>query len=134
MAVLTISDVAEQAGVKPSAIRYYESIGLLPAPPRKAGRRQYDESILTRLQIIDIAKSFDFTLDEIKLFFEGVSEQSPPSDIWKAFATTKMNEIKEQIIRAQQLHFILKTGLSCKCLTLSDCKISNIPLPASQSA
>jgi MerR family transcriptional regulator, redox-sensitive transcriptional activator SoxR len=131
MAILTISVVADRAGIKPSAIRYYESIGLLPAPPRKSGRRQYDETTLTRLQIIDIAKSFDFTLDEIKLFFQGVSEQSPPSDIWNAFATAKLKEIKEQIVRAQQLRNILETGLSCKCLTLTDCKISCVPLDKS---
>lgn len=124
---LSISEVARSANVKASAIRYYESIALLPAPPRRSGRRQYDETTLTRLRIIEIAKSLDFTLSEIKLFFEGISEKSAPGEIWKAFAEAKMSEIKDQIARAQQLHRILEIGLSCKCLKLSDCKISDLP-------
>lgn len=122
----TISEVANDAGIKASAIRYYESIGLLPLPPRKSGRRVYDESTLIRLRIIDIAKSFEFTLSEIQLFFEGVSENSAPSDIWKAFAQIKMAEIEKRIVHAQQLHRILKVGLSCKCLKLDHCKISDL--------
>ncbi|MGN6810513.1 MAG: MerR family DNA-binding transcriptional regulator, partial [Thermomicrobiales bacterium] len=42
MAGLTISAVARQAGLRPSALRYYEAAGLLPAPARVSGRRRYD--------------------------------------------------------------------------------------------
>lgn len=125
---LSIGEVAGRAGVKTSAVRYYESIGLLPAPPRRGGRRQYDETILDRLRIIDIAKSLDFTLDEIRLFFDGVSERSSPGDLWRAFAKAKMKVIEEQIVRARHLHRVLEIGLSCKCLKLSDCTLSD-PLP-----
>ncbi len=124
---LTIGEVAERAGVKASAIRYYETINLLPKPPRRSGQRQYDETILNRLKIIEIAKSFEFTLDEIKFFFEGVSEDSPPSEVWRAFADTKLKIIEEQIIRAQQLHGILTTGLTCECLTWRDCLLPDTP-------
>ncbi len=118
---LSIGEVATRAGVKASAVRYYESIGLLPVAPRRGGRRQYNETVLTRLRIIEIAKSFDFTLEEIKLFFRGVSERSSPSDVWRAFADTKLKVIEEQIARAQYLHRVLTLGLTCKCLKLSDC-------------
>lgn len=121
---LLIGDVAERAGVKASAVRYYESIGLLPPPPRRGGRRHYDRTILDRLRIIDIAKSLDFTLDEIRLFFDGVSETSSPGEVWRAFANAKMKVIEEKIARARHLHRILEIGLSCKCLKLSDCTLS----------
>jgi len=124
MGDLTIGEVASRAGIKPSAVRYYEAINLLPPPPRRGGRRQYDKTILDRLKIIEIAKSFDFTLEEIKLFFDGLSETSPPSDIWRAFADAKLTLIEEQINRAQHLQRILTLGLTCKCLTLSDCTAS----------
>lgn len=120
---LSIGEVAARAGVKASAIRFYESIDLLPAPPRRGGRRQYDETILDRLRIIEMAKCFDFTLDEIKLFFEGVSERSRPSEVWRAFANTKLKTIEEQIASAQHLHRVLTMGLTCKCLKLSDCAL-----------
>ena len=46
---LTISQVAQRAGIRTSTIRYYEQIDLLPAARRSNGRRQYDASILERL-------------------------------------------------------------------------------------
>ena len=50
MAGLTISEVARRAGLRPSAIRYYERIGILNAPPRVSGRRSYDPSVLQWLR------------------------------------------------------------------------------------
>ena len=49
MSGLRISDVARQAGLQASAIRYYEQIGLLPKPERESGQRCYDEAALYRL-------------------------------------------------------------------------------------
>lgn len=121
MGDLTIGAVAKETGLNTSSIRYYESIGLLPAPPRKSGQRQYDPSVIDRLRIIEAAKALDFTLDEMKLFFEGVSETSPPNQVWRAFADTKLEAIERQIAHAQSLQRILKMGLTCKCLKLSDC-------------
>ena len=121
MTDLTIGAVAKETGLNASSIRYYESIGLLPAPPRRSGQRQYDPSVIDRLRIIEAAKALDFTLDEMKLFFEGVSETSPPSDVWRAFADKKLEAIEKQIAHAQSLQRILKMGLTCECLKLSDC-------------
>lgn len=121
MSDMTIGAVAKETGLNTSSIRYYESIGLLPEPPRRSGRRLYDPSVIDRLRIIEAAKALDFTLDEMKLFFEGVSETSPPSDVWRAFADTKLEAIEKQITHAQSLQRILKMGLTCECLKLSDC-------------
>lgn len=121
MADLTIGAVAKETGLNTSSIRYYESIGLLPEPPRRSGRRLYDPSVIDRLRIIEAAKALDFTLDEMKLFFEGVSEVSAPNEVWRAFADTKLEVIEKQIAHAQYLQRILKMGLTCECLRLSDC-------------
>jgi DNA-binding transcriptional MerR regulator len=77
--------------------------------------------VIVRLRIIEAAKALDFALDEMKLFFEGVSETSPPSDVWRAFADAKLEAIEKQIVHAQSLQRILKMGLTCKCLKLADC-------------
>ena len=53
MTALPIGEAARQSGVKAPTIRYYEQIGLLPAPPRSEGnRRQYDTDDLRRLAFI----------------------------------------------------------------------------------
>ena len=53
MEELTIGEVARQAGIRPSALRYYESIGLLPAPKRVNGRRRYDPSTVQQLTVLN---------------------------------------------------------------------------------
>jgi DNA-binding transcriptional MerR regulator len=57
----TIGQVAAQAGVAASTIRYYEEIGLLPAAQRVNGQRRYEEEILQRLGIIRLAQQADFS-------------------------------------------------------------------------
>ena len=53
---LTIGDLARQAGVRTSALRYYESVGLLAPPTRVNGRRVYDASAIDVLKLIRLAK------------------------------------------------------------------------------
>ncbi len=66
MAQLTISEVARTFGLRPSAIRYYEQVGILPEALRTSGQRRYDGSVLRRLAVIQRAQQTGFTLDEIK--------------------------------------------------------------------
>lgn len=54
-AVLTIGEVAREAGVNTSAIRYYERVGVLPAPDRVSGQRRYTPETVRRLGVIDVA-------------------------------------------------------------------------------
>jgi MerR family copper efflux transcriptional regulator len=63
---LTISRLAERAGVGIDTVRYYERAGLLPAPPRRAsGYRDYPADAVRRLRFIRRAKELGFTLTEI---------------------------------------------------------------------
>ncbi|MGQ0733358.1 MAG: heavy metal-responsive transcriptional regulator [Acidobacteriota bacterium] len=63
---LLIGDVARHAGVAVTTIRYYETIGLLPAPVRTSGGyRKYDDTTLQELQFIRKAQALGFSLDEI---------------------------------------------------------------------
>ncbi len=67
MSVLRIGEVAKRSDVGIETIRYYERQGLLAEPDRRpSGYRQYDESVVSRLQFIRRAKELGFTLAEIK--------------------------------------------------------------------
>jgi MerR family copper efflux transcriptional regulator len=64
--VLRIGDLSQRAGVAPSAVRYYERIGLLPAPTREdGGQRRYDEAAIARLRKIEQLKALGLSLEEI---------------------------------------------------------------------
>src|SRR4026207_289121 len=75
---LTIGEVAHRAGVAPSAIRYYESLGLLPAPPRLHGERRYADDVFTTLGFIAVAQAAGFTLREVEVL---TSHAAPGADL-----------------------------------------------------
>lgn len=63
---LRVSQVAEQAGVSPDAVRFYEKEGLLPEPPRSpAGYREYEDTIPQRIRFIKGAQEMGLRLAEI---------------------------------------------------------------------
>lgn len=121
---LSIGEVARRAGIRPSALRYYESIGLLPAPKRMNGWRRYDESILQRLAVLQLAKKAGFTMAEIQTLFHGFTPDTPPAARWRGLAVEKMSELDALIERAQQMKHFLEGGLRCNCLRLEDCVIN----------
>jgi MerR family transcriptional regulator, redox-sensitive transcriptional activator SoxR len=122
MEELTISAVARRAGIRPSAIRYYESIHLLPAPRRASGRRRYDASVLHRLALIQRAQEAGFTVAEIKNLFYDFAAETPASERWQALAQRKLVEVEALIIRAQGMKRMLEDCvLQCRCPSLEEC-------------
>ena len=123
MTLLTIGQVAVQAGVESSTLRYYESIGLLENPSRVGGQRRYEPDILKRLAMIQVAKEAGFTLPEINTLLSGLSETESPSDRWKRMAQDKIPEVDALIQRAQAMKTLLEAGLDCDCLRIDDCML-----------
>ena len=118
---LTIGQAALQSGLRTSALRYYESIGLLPPAQRISGQRRYSPQVIQRLQMITLAKDIGFSLDEIKVLLDGLSADSPPTERWLFVAQTKLPEVRSLIRRAQSMKRILERGLNCECITIEEC-------------
>jgi len=121
MAGLRIGEVAERSGIAPSAIRYYESEGLLPRPARRSGWRVYDEAILDQLGLIELAKRAGFTMTEIKKLLAGFSRRTPPGERWRALTQAKLAELDERIAEAERMKRVLHSVTRCQCPTLADC-------------
>ena len=121
MSQLTIGEVARQAGLQTSAIRYYESEGLLPKPVRQNGRRVYNASILQQLALISIARNAGFSINDLQTLITGFATDTPASVRWRQLATAKLSDIRTQIERLQAMTQLLENLLSCECPTLEDC-------------
>jgi DNA-binding transcriptional MerR regulator len=68
---LTIGQVAKTSGVSAKTIRYYEQIGMLPAPRRApSGYRLYDQPGVERLQLIRRARSLGLPLQQLKTLMD----------------------------------------------------------------
>jgi MerR family transcriptional regulator, redox-sensitive transcriptional activator SoxR len=123
----SIGEVARQAGLQPSAIRYYERVGLLAPPARAHGRRQYDDRILRQLKVIDVAQAAGFTIAEIKTLLHGFDAGTPAAVRWRALAQEKLAQVEALLIRAQEMKRIIEDSLQCGCLTLEECALSLRP-------
>jgi len=118
---MKIGELARRTGVNASAIRYYEHIGLLPAPPRASGQRKYSGEERNRILLIRYAQDMGFTLDETGVFLHGLRESVPVGPRWKELAAQKIKEINASIARARQMKSLLKYVLKCRCATLQTC-------------
>jgi len=122
MKELTIGEVARRAGIRASAIRYYESVKVLTPPRRVNGRRRYDASVFDQLAIIQLAQRAGFTVSEIRTLFNGFAADTPASERWQALAHQKLIEVEALLRRAQAMKRLLEEGLlRCRCLTLDEC-------------
>jgi MerR family redox-sensitive transcriptional activator SoxR len=118
---LSIGQIAREAGVATSTLRYYESIGLLPKVMRQSGQRRYDSSIIGTVGFIKLAQHAGFTMTEIQTLLHGFPTNTSPSKRWKELAENKLLEIELQLERVLAMKRRLEEGLKCGCLTIEEC-------------
>ncbi|MGH9164707.1 MAG: MerR family transcriptional regulator [Acidimicrobiales bacterium] len=118
---LSISEVACRSGVRATALRYYETIGLLPAPPRVSGRRQYDASVLDRLVVISTARHAGFTLAEVRELLDGMTAGAGTRKSWRAMAGRKLPEVDCLIERFEAMRRLLEAVAGCECRDVAQC-------------
>jgi MerR family transcriptional regulator, redox-sensitive transcriptional activator SoxR len=118
---MKIGELSTRAGVNPSAIRYYEKIGLLAPPDRVNGQRRYPSEALGRILLIRFAGEMDFTLAEIKLFLNGLRDNAPVGPRWKKLAARKLVEVEQNIARSRRLKTLLQGLTHCHCASLQQC-------------
>ena len=118
---LSIGELASQAGMSPSRLRYYERRGLIDPPARHAGKRRYQPNVLRRLTIIDAAQRVGFSLDEIKDLLG--SRHGPAHERLRRLALRKLPEIDELIHRATTVQTLLRFCGDCHCRSIDQCKL-----------
>jgi len=116
-----IGELAQKSGLRASAIRYYERLGLIPAPQRTSGQREYGPDAMSHLAIVQFALVSGFTLHETQQLVRGVAEPSPPGPRWKTLAAKKTLEMDALIARATLMKDLLRRIQQCSCGTLAEC-------------
>lgn len=113
--VATIGALSESTGVNIETIRYYERIGLLPAPPRSAGRhRLYEDTHRQRLTFIRRARELGFSLDEVRALLGLVGKHGLACDEVKTLADEHIAEVRQKIRDLRRLERVL-TDLAARC-------------------
>jgi MerR family redox-sensitive transcriptional activator SoxR len=116
--LLTIGELARRAGVATSALRYWEELGLLPAPVRISGQRRYPESAVALVGVILLLRDVGFTLAETKALG---SSRGGALDEWRRLARRKQAELDEQIVKARAAREAIDHALRCPHEDILDC-------------
>jgi MerR family redox-sensitive transcriptional activator SoxR len=116
--LLTIGELARRAGVATSALRYWEELGLLPAPARVSGQRRYPESAVALVGIILLLHDVGFSLAEQKAF---VASRGVAVDEWQRLARRKLAELDEQIAKARAAREAIDHALRCPHQDIRHC-------------
>ena len=118
---MKIGELARNAGLRASAIRYYEKLGILSEPDRTGNQRRYPSDALNRLLLIRFARDMGFTLAEIKIFLSGLRSDAPVGPRWRKLAHRKIQQVEASIRRSRQLKSLLEHLLQCRCPSLPVC-------------
>lgn len=125
---LLIGQLAEIVGVNPKTIRYYEDVGILPAPRRsEAGYRQYEQHDVDRLRFVRGARALGMSLRDVHGVLATRDGGQPPCTHVLALIDDKLVEVDEQIAALAQLREELAKlreegrGLLTNSVDMRDC-------------
>ena len=123
---LSIGEVASRSGIAPSALRFYESEGLVHATRTDGGQRRYERDALRRLAFIRVAQRVGLSLDEIRAALAGLpDERTPTAKDWARLSHSWRPRLDEQIAMLVALREQLSSCIGCGCLSLRACALYN---------
>ncbi len=123
---LTIGQLAQRLGVNVSAIRFYESKGLVRPTRNDGGQRRFKRSDIRRLSFVLIAQQLGFTLEEICEKLAALPmERTPNKADWAEISSNFKDRLDEKIASMTRLRKNLDQCIGCGCLSLKACKIYN---------
>jgi MerR family redox-sensitive transcriptional activator SoxR len=118
---LGIGEVARRVGVRPSAVRFYETRGLIVPDGRKGGKRVYGQEAVERMALITFAKELGFSLDEIRTLLTGFAPDTTAGARWSTLAATKLVELDAMTQRIETMRTALQRISHCGCHDLDQC-------------
>lgn len=124
--LLPIGEVAARSGVAASALRYYESEGLIAAERSAGGRRMFPRHVLRRVAFIRVAQRVGLSLDEVANALATLpADRAPTAREWSRISGTWRARIHAQIVALERTRDELTSCIGCGCLSLTRCRLYN---------
>lgn len=123
---LTIGQLAERSGVAPSALRFYETKGLIASIRTNGNQRRYQSAMLRRIALIQVAQSIGFTLEEIteELSTLPMNQTATKRD-WERVAKKWQGQLDSKMAQIKSLQENLTGCIGCGCLSMQKCQLLN---------
>ncbi|KAA9008905.1 redox-sensitive transcriptional activator SoxR [Histidinibacterium aquaticum] len=123
---LTIGDLADRTGLAVSAIRFYETHGIVKPVRNAGGHRRYGRPDIRRLSFAMIAQRLGFPLSEIAAHMAHLPDHRAPSKAdWTRISEGFRDRIDERIGELERLRDRLDGCIGCGCLSLETCGLYN---------
>ena len=128
MSRMPIGGLAKATGVKVPTIRFYEGIGLLPAPLRtESDRRVYDETAVSRLAFIKHARQLGFSVEAIRDLLDLADHPERPCEQANLLAAAQLTTVEAKIRQLQALRVELRRMVDAACDgQASDCRVIEV--------
>ncbi len=124
--MLTIGEVADRAGVTPSALRFYDSRGLITAERTSGNQRRYQRSTLRRVAFIRAAQQVGLSLEDITAALSTLPEERTPTKAdWERLSRSWRGRLDTRIAELEALRDRLTGCIGCGCLSLRACSMLN---------
>jgi DNA-binding transcriptional MerR regulator len=117
MNLLDIGEVVARSGVPPSALRYYEELGLIASASRRGLRRQFPATVLLQLRLIAMGKLAGFSLDEIAGMFGAQGALNVP----RARLRQRADDLDRQVRELAALRDTLRHVADCRAPSHMEC-------------
>src|SRR5262245_4912810 len=112
---IAIGGLSKQTGTNIETIRYYERVGLLPAPARSAGGyRLYGTDHLKRLHFIRRARALGFSIGEVRTLLRLADERKRPCAEVRVVADAHLKDVRAKIADLRRMERVLKATVA-KC-------------------
>jgi MerR family redox-sensitive transcriptional activator SoxR len=130
---ITITELSDRSGVAASALRYYESLGLIAAERTRGNQRRYRRSVLRRVAVIKVAQNMGVSLRQIHAALAKLPDRRDPTPAdWERLSRAWHDELNERIGILGRLRDQLSSCIGCGCLSLDKCGLFN-PTDRAQS-
>ena len=125
-AVVTIGALSDRTGVAPSALRYYEGLGLITAERTSGGQRRYLTSVIRRVSFIRAAQQVGLSLEEIGEALAALpGDRTPTERDWSRLSASWRPRLDAQIAMIERLRDRLDGCIGCGCLSTKTCRLLN---------
>ncbi|MCM0676155.1 redox-sensitive transcriptional activator SoxR [Micromonospora phytophila] len=123
---LTIGQLSTRSGVAPSALRYYERLGLIRAERTGGNQRRYARGELRRVAFVRISQQVGISLEEIREALDSLpASRTPTADDWARLSAAWRERLDEKIRLMSKLRDDLDGCVGCGCLSLQRCTLYN---------
>lgn len=124
--LLAIGEVAARSGVASSALRYYETLGLITSIRASGDRRRYRRSVLRRIAVIKAAQQVGLSLEDVAIAFVDLApEAAPTKRDWRRMAARWKPLLERRIEDLQRVRDNLDNCIGCGCLSMQQCTLYN---------